>query len=251
MKNLILLLLVISSFTIKAQHFIDAKVGGIFGLYTYSDFNTYLNTYNDGFKDNPDFISPAKFKNKAIGYQFSLGYAFDRFNVDFNVSGVKTGITRAEWKYWDRCFQLKSFLFDMDGGVYLMDELSKFRLSIGAGVTIISTRIQAFTDYGDFRSYGSENLLNGVWTSWKGYGTGILKGTYNLDEENWRIYFTAKFPFSAKKISSVGYAYSAEFTSAGDVFPADNNKPFEYENRLSENFRFINFSLGICYTIEL
>ncbi len=247
MRTFLTILLLYSLFFAHAQEGMDIKVGGISGFYTYKDLDNYADSYNAGFVDEPDFMKPLSIKKFAVGYQFGLGYQLDRFNVDLNIATVKTGVSRAEWKYFDRCIQLKSFLFDMDGGVYLMDELSPFKLSIGLGVTIISTQIQAFTDYGEFKSYGSENFLNGVWSNWKGYTTAILKGTYNLDEEHWRLFFVAKFPIQNNKISSTGYDYNAQFTSSGDVFPADNNKPYEYENRLSENFRYINFSLGISY----
>lgn len=237
----------------SAQFIMDVHAGALIGKFAYPDFEKFGETYNTFYASDPDLQSPLRMKTFATGYQIGSSFSFNEWlNGGIDIASVKTGVSRAEWGAgFDRGFQIKSFLFDIDAGFYLVPQESPIRVSLGLGLTLQSTQILSFLEYDDTRSYGNETRLNGVWSSWRGNTPLVLKLSYSQPTGRWKIFLNGKLPIQKKKVNSVGYTYSSGFTSAGDVFPADFNGPWDFENRLSEDFRFIHAILGIAYQFAL
>lgn len=252
MRYLLLKLILISSFFSFAQSSMDFHIGGIVGTYAYKDYVKFGDTYNAVQANNTTLEKPLKMKTLATGVQIGSTFNYEEWVYgSIDLSRVKTAVSKAKFdSEVDRGFQIRSFSFDMDAGFYVIPATSPVRLSVGFGITFISTKIHAFIDYGKARSYGTENTLNGVYASWKGYTPIVLKLSYLKPESHWKFYVDARIPLQAKKLSSIGYIYSAEFTSEGHAFPADYGGSWGDQNKLSENFRLINVALGIAYHFE-
>jgi hypothetical protein len=252
MRTLIVIFLLVPLHSAFGQTTLDVHVGSLNGIYTFPDLKDFANSYNTFYANDPDLIGPLKFKTLSTGYQVGVGFSYGRYlNAAVDVGSVTTGVSRAEWgANFNRGFQIKSFLFDMDAGIFVTPSDAPFRLSVGLGVSLQSTQIEAFLEYGKTRSYGSESSLNGVWSSWKGYTPLVVKGEFISPNQKWKFYSTFKLPIQKKKVNSVGYTYSADFTSAGAVFPLNFAGTWSFENRLSENFRFINLAIGVGYIIS-
>lgn len=249
MKYLYSLFFSILSIISCAQFSMDLHAGALAGKFNYPDYVKFGESYNAFYANDPDLITPIEMQTFATGYQVGTMFNFNSsFNGAIDFSRIKTGVSRAEWATgFNRGFQIKSYLFDMDAGFYVIPEEYAVRLSIGLGLTLQSTQILSFLEYDDTRSYGNETRLNGVWTSWRGNTPLVLKLSYMDPTGNWKFFLNTKFPLQKKKVGSAGYAYSSGFTSAGDVFPADFSLPWGIENSLSEDFRFIHAVLGVAY----
>jgi len=252
MKYLTLQIFLLTSVFSFAQSSLDFHVASLSGKFVFQDFEAFADSYNSFYANDPDLLVPLKIKTFATGYQFGSTFNYGEwFNGSMDFGSVRTAVSRAEWGAgFDRGFQIRSFLFDMDAGFYVVPEDALIRISIGLGLTLQSTQIQSFIEYDKTRSYGSETLLNGVWSSWRGCTPLVLKLSHLSTNERWKFFVNTRFPIQKKKINSTGFTYSSGFTSGGAVFPADVNGSWSYENRLSEDFRFINVAIGIAYNFS-
>lgn len=241
-----------SSGNVQSQDSFEVHAGSITGKFLYPGMKNFVTEYNNYYANDPaGLVKPMEFKSIATGFQIGAAINYgEAFNFSIDVAKVQTGVSRAEWSLgYNRGIQLKSFLFDMDCGFFVIPSDYQLRLSVGLGITLQSTQIESFFEYGKTRSYGPESGINGVWSSWKGYTPLVLKLQFLSLDENWKLFTTFKFPILSKKAVSFGYNYSSGFGSSGDVFPATVNPILGQINQLDENFRFVNLTLGVAYNI--
>ncbi len=251
MKTLSFTFLLLLSSASFSQGKLEIHVGGLAGNFLYKDLHQFADSYNTFYANDPDLTTPLKMKTLATGLQVGIASGVgNSFNFGVDIASLKTGVSKAEWAAgFNRGFQLKTFLFELDAGFFITPASSDLRFSIGLGMTLQSTQIESFLEYNKERSYGSESTLNGVWSSWKGYTPLVFKLYYGNPDSNWKIYSTLRLPIQQKKVNSVGYVYSSGFTTEGAAFPADFAGSWGLDNRLSENFRFLTFGIGMAYTL--
>ncbi len=247
MKPILLIICIILFKSSCFSQTFDIHVASLSGKYFYKGMDSFVVSYNDFYKDDLGGLAkPMEFKSVATGWQVGSTLGFEIINFSVDIASVKTSVSRAEWSLgYNRGIQLKSFLFDLDCGFFVIPSEYKLRLSVGLGVTLQSTQIESFFEFDKVRSYGSESSFNGVWTSWKGYTPLVLKLYYLSSNERWKIYSILKFPIQNKKVVSFGYNYSSGFGTSAAVFPSAINST----TSLNENFRFVNLAIGIAYNI--
>lgn len=163
---LIFLMLLLSCRNVSfGQMEVQFQVGVSSYHLNFQGFQTYLDSYNE-LNSGSSMISPAKFNHFGIGYHLGGMFRMKWFIGGFNVGHINGFQTKASFIYdQTRSFQFKNTYFDLQLGGRIGKE--KFAFIPYVSMSVNTLNLHAFFTYDKLKSYGGENGLNGIYTSWR------------------------------------------------------------------------------------
>ncbi|MGL4598127.1 MAG: hypothetical protein ACRCYO_11380 [Bacteroidia bacterium] len=163
----------------KAQFEFTLYGGGSINKIQFKEFETFVLNYNAA--NATDITEPMKFRSWGIGYDMGLTCSVGRYFCSVGGGGNKTRETVAITKFAERHIYFRTWDLDIKvGGSFGKNK----GITPYICMTTMAMQIRSYSEYNGVKSYGSDRLLNGVFTSWKlntCLGLRLTKGRYYVD----------------------------------------------------------------------
>ncbi len=193
----------------KAQFEFTLYGGGSINKLQFKEFETFVLNYNTA--NAADLTEPMKFKSLGIGYDMGFTCNVGRYFSSIGGGGNKTRESVAITKFAERHIYFRTWDLDIKVGASLGQNKG---ITPYISMTTMAMQIRSYSQYGDVKSYGSDRLLNGVFTSWK------LNMCLGLRLTKGRFYMDFAFPLNAKTYG--GGSFDKTTNSTDDYsFPID------------------------------
>jgi hypothetical protein len=234
---ILLVFALLSSFIANAQFEFTLYGGGSVNKIQSKEFETFFLNYNAA--NAATLTSPMKFKSVGYGYDMGFTCMVGRYFSSIGGGGNVTRESVGKTAISERHIYFRSYDLDIKVGPALGGSKSIIPY---ISMTTMAMQIRSYSQYGDVKSYGSERLLNGVFTSWKlntCLGLRIQKGLFYMD---------MSYPLNAK--SYLGGTFDKTTNSTDDYsFPIDpaqiGSTSAVLLTPMTETYRNIRLCFGI------
>ncbi|MES2556479.1 MAG: hypothetical protein V4604_10035 [Bacteroidota bacterium] len=238
-----LLIFLCSTATASAQDGFSVFAGGTASRLRFPDFQQFVDKYNDPAYIGTDVEKPLSFQPFGFGYEAGLYWRGAGVTMGLGYSKTKTLPSYATLPEGDRCFQFSNWNYSILFGYHIAKIIMPY-----ATFAFSACHIDAYFDYHGVKSYGSDKVLNGVYTSWKGIGTIGLR--FEKCFGRWGPYVDFNYAFGKKVYLGGSFDLTTNSTE-DDFFPTDPNAAgtYDVDGALHESYRNMRLSAGVVIYI--
>lgn len=207
----------------------------------FDDFDRFVTAYND-----PSYLGTTggnklQFQHMGLAYEGGVFFRGAGVMMGFGFARMKTRPSIASFPDGERRIQFDNWNYNCMAGY----QISRFIMPYFT-FGISAMQIDSYYDYNGVRSYGSEKILNGVYSSWK--GTASLGVRVEKSFGRFAPYLDFNYVF--KKKEYLGGSFDITTNSTQDYsFPQDpkNAGSIDPDLALPEAYRNIRLTAGIVF----